>query len=93
MLCPCGTGSESVSHLDPEITLKAARRTFSAGDKPHVVAEADQRIERGQIGALWRREGRYPSQPLNGVFPIGMRAKILHGSWPAKPPCILGNGL
>ena len=41
---------------------KAVRRSFSATYKLRIVEEADQCSERGQIGALLRREGLYSSQ-------------------------------
>ncbi|MBW2581487.1 MAG: helix-turn-helix domain-containing protein [Deltaproteobacteria bacterium] len=41
---------------------RATRRTFSAAYKLRIVEEADQCNERGQIGALLRREGLYSSQ-------------------------------
>ena len=55
-------GSESVTYPEPEVVPKAARRTFSAAYKLRIVEEADQCVERGQIGALLRREGLYSSQ-------------------------------
>ena len=41
---------------------RATRRTFSAAYKLRIVEEADRCTERGQIGALLRREGLYSSQ-------------------------------
>jgi transposase-like protein len=41
---------------------RATRRAFSAAFKLRIVEEADQCVERGQIGALLRREGLYSSQ-------------------------------
>ena len=55
-------GSEPGRHPEPEVVARATRRTFSAAYKLHVVEEADQCGERGQIGALLRREGLYSSQ-------------------------------
>lgn len=46
---------------DPEVTEKAARRKFTAEYKLSIVREADTCTERGQIGALLRREGIYSS--------------------------------
>ena len=54
-------GSEPVTHPEPEVVPKAARRTFSADYKLRIVEEADQCTENGQIGALLRREGLYSS--------------------------------
>lgn len=46
---------------DPQVVSKAERRKFSAEYKLRIVAEADECIERGAIGALLRREGIYSS--------------------------------
>jgi transposase len=46
---------------DPQAVPKAERRQFSAEYKGRVLAEADRCTERGQIGALLRREGLYSS--------------------------------
>ena len=55
-------GSEPGRHPEPEVVPRATRRTFSAAYKLRIVEEADQCAERGQIGALLRREGLYSSQ-------------------------------
>ena len=55
-------GSEPVVQPEPEVVPKATRRSFSAAYKLRIVEEADQCTERGQIGALLRREGLYSSQ-------------------------------
>ena len=47
--------------LDPQVVPKAERRKFSAEYKLRILAEADGCSERGQIGALLRREGLYSS--------------------------------
>jgi transposase-like protein len=46
---------------DPEVVLKAKRRQFSAKYKLRILTEADNCTERGEIGALLRREGLYSS--------------------------------
>lgn len=46
---------------DPEVVPVAKRRRFSAEYKLRILEEADQCRERGQIGALLRREGLYSS--------------------------------
>jgi transposase len=46
---------------DPQVVPKAERRRFSAEYKLSILAEADRCTERGQIGALLRREGLYSS--------------------------------
>ena len=55
-------GSEPGRHLEPEVVPRATRRTFSVAYKLRIVEEADQCTERGQIGAMLRREGLYSSQ-------------------------------
>jgi transposase-like protein len=55
-------GSEPGRHPEPEVVPRATRRAFSAAYKLHIVEEADQCVERGQIGALLRREGLFSSQ-------------------------------
>jgi transposase len=55
-------GSEPAGQPEPEVVPKAVRRSFSAAYKLRLVEEADQCTERGQIGALLRREGLYSSQ-------------------------------
>jgi transposase len=54
-------GSDPVAQPEPEVVPKATRRSFSAVYKLRIVEEADQCTERGQIGALLRREGLYSS--------------------------------
>ena len=48
------------SHSTTEVTAKAKRRTFSAEYKRKILKEADA-CERGDLGALLRREGLYSS--------------------------------
>ena len=55
-------GSEPGRYPEPEVVSRATRRAFSAAFKLGIVEEADQCVERGQIGALLRREGLYSSQ-------------------------------
>jgi transposase-like protein len=55
-------GSEPSRHPEPEVVPRATRRAFSAAYKLRIVEEADQCTERGQIGAMLRREGLYSSQ-------------------------------
>lgn len=43
-----------------EVTTKAKRRRFSAAEKLRILQEADT-CERGELGALLRREGLYSS--------------------------------
>ena len=51
----------TVSHPDPQVTQRAARRSFTAADKLRILAEADACNQPGQLGALLRREGLYSS--------------------------------
>ena len=51
-----------LSPPDPEVEEKPQRRKFTAAYKARIVQEADACTEKGQIGALLRREGLYSSQ-------------------------------
>ena len=46
---------------EPEVLPRAKRRRFSAEYKQRILEEADGCTQRGQIGALLRREGLYSS--------------------------------
>lgn len=46
---------------DPQVLPRAERRQFSAEYKLRILTEADGCTERGEIGALLRREGLYSS--------------------------------
>jgi transposase len=46
---------------DNEVLAKAARRRFTAEEKRRILKEADACKERGELGALLRREGIYSS--------------------------------
>jgi len=48
-----------------EVIPRAKRRRFTAAYKQRIVAEADAGTERGEIGALLRREGLYSSHLAN----------------------------
>lgn len=54
-------GSQPTTHPDPEVVPKPERRHFTAEYKQRILAEAEQCCERGQLGALLRREGLYSS--------------------------------
>lgn len=58
-------GAHALDQPDPEVTPRARRRTFSAAYKARILAEADACTERGEIGALLRREGLYSSHLSN----------------------------
>jgi transposase len=53
--------TDQLTPPDPQVIPKAERRRFSAAYKQRILAEADACTERGQIGALLRREGLYSS--------------------------------
>lgn len=46
---------------NPEVIVKAERRHFTAEYKQSILQEADACTQRGEIGALLRREGLYSS--------------------------------
>ena len=46
---------------DPEISVKARRRTFTAAYKRRILEKADQCTQSGELGSLLRREGLYSS--------------------------------
>jgi transposase len=50
---------------DPEVPSTPARRRLSAAFKLRILAEADACTERGQLGALLRREGLYSSHLIS----------------------------
>jgi transposase-like protein len=54
-------GAASLAVPDPEVVVKAQRRHFSAEYKRRVLQEADACTQRGEVGALLRREGLYSS--------------------------------
>jgi transposase-like protein len=56
-----GNGQRMSTDPDPQVVPKPERRKFSAEYKLRILAEADACTERGQIGALLRREGLYSS--------------------------------
>jgi transposase len=46
---------------DPQVIAHASRRRFTVADKLRILREADACRERGQLGALLRREGIFSS--------------------------------
>lgn len=60
-MAPSLNGHVTTVEPDPQAVPKAERRQFSAEYKARILAEADRCTERGQIGALLRREGLYSS--------------------------------
>ena len=63
---PAARGPEGVEAArpappDPEVSSKPARRRLTVAFKLRILREADACTERGQLGALLRREGLYSS--------------------------------
>jgi len=58
---PNRNGQLEVEVPDPEVVPRTKRRQFSAKYKLSILTEADQCTQRGEIGALLRREGLYSS--------------------------------
>ena len=54
------TNSLHATHAPTEVTAKAKRRRFTAEFKRRILQEADA-CDRGELGALLRREGLYSS--------------------------------
>lgn len=50
---------------DPEVSSKPARRRLTVAFKQRILREADACTERGQLGALLRREGLYSSHLIS----------------------------
>src|SRR3990170_3481754 len=76
------TGPASLAVPDPEVVVKAQRRQFSAEYKRRLLQEADACTQRGEVGALLRREGLYSSH-LNTWRQQRARGE-LQGLTPAK---------
>ena len=55
------TGKETDRNEKPDPEVNPQRRRFSAEEKLRILAEADACTERGEIGALIRREGIHSS--------------------------------
>jgi transposase len=56
-----GNGQVNLTVPDPEVVVKAQRRRFTAEYKHRVLQEAEACTQRGEVGALLRREGLYSS--------------------------------
>ncbi len=56
---PAGVAAPAA--VNPELSDRPKRRTFSAQEKLRILGEADRATEAGAIGALLRREGLYSS--------------------------------
>ena len=77
-----GNGQAGLTVPDPEVVVKAQRRQFSAEYKRRILQEADSCTQRGEVGALLRREGLYSSH-LNTWRHQRARGE-LQGLTPAK---------
>jgi transposase-like protein len=58
---PNRNGQLEAKMPDPEVVPRAKRRYFNAKYKLRILTEAEQCTQRGEIGALLRREGLYSS--------------------------------
>ena len=75
-------GQSSPTVPDPEVVVKPERRHFTAEYKRRILHEADACMQRGEVGALLRREGLYSSH-----LTTWRRQRThgeLHGLTPAK---------
>ncbi len=77
---------------DPEVLPRAERRQYTGQYKLRILEEVDRCTERGQIGALLRREGLYSShlskwrqQKARGY--LQDQAPQKRGRKPADPTC------
>jgi transposase len=75
--------------VDPEVSGRPRRRTFTAREKLRILTEADQATGIGAIGAILRRHGLYSSalsewrrQRLSGV--LGPLTPARRGPKPAE---------
>ena len=72
---------------DPEVVPRAKRRRFSAEYKLRILEEAEACSERGEIGALLRREGLYSSHltTWRRQREQGQLAALSRKKWGRKP--------
>lgn len=77
-----GNGNLTYRVPDPEVTLKAKRRTFPAEYKLRILNEAAQCRQPSERGALLRREGLYSSHLTN--WRRELRDGALNGLQPKK---------
>lgn len=75
-------GKSATSVPDPEVTVRAEHRRFTAEYKQRILQEADACTQPGQVGALLRRENLYSSH-LTTWRPQRTRGE-LQGLTPAK---------
>jgi transposase len=81
-LLTSGNGKLNLSVPNPEVTLKAKRRTFSAEYKLRILDEASACRLPGERGALLRREGLYSSHLTH--WRRELRDGVLDGLKPKK---------
>jgi transposase-like protein len=77
-----GNGNPAYPMPDPEVTLKAKRRTFPPEYKLRILDEAAQCTQPGERGALLRREGLYSSHLTH--WRRELREGALNGLKPKK---------
>ena len=77
-----GNGKLTAAVPDPEVSLKAKRRTFSAEYKLRILNEASACRTPGERGALLRREGLYSSHLTH--WRRELRDGVLNGLQPKK---------
>jgi len=65
------TESMTDATKDTEVLVQAKRRTFTAEYKRAILREADGCTQRGEIGALLRREGLYSSHLVDWRVALG----------------------
>ena len=70
------------SSAETEVSARATRRRFTAAYKKKILVEADACTERGELGALLRREGLYSSHLT--AWRAERRAGELSGLEPKK---------
>ena len=58
---PWAVDAEPATGRSAEVVPRARRRTFTAAYKQRILEAADRCTQRGQLGALLRREGLYSS--------------------------------
>ena len=83
--------------ISPELPAGPRRRTFTAKDKPRILADVDRGTETGGIGAVLRREGLYSSTLPDwrrqrdagawGLPASAVRRPPRPTRWPRRPPC------
>lgn len=77
-----GNGKPTAAVPDPEVSLKAKRRTFAAEYKLRILDEASACCTPRERGALLRREGLYSSHLTN--WRRELHAGALNGLQPKK---------